>query len=88
MTNRWRIHLNRTELPTEPSLMPDHIQIPGMVVNQISGWEMVREIRLDKHVKELPPDTMSLMKEQVWHDVHPVNVKPMQVVKTEPLEAG
>ena len=83
MTNRWRIHLNRTELPSEPSLMPEHFSIGNNSVRTISGWEPVREIRLDKPVKELSPDAISFKRPSEWDTPH----NPIKIVKTEPLAA-
>ena len=81
MTDRWRIHLNRTELPSEPSIMPDHFSIGGNSVQTISGWEPVREIRLANAVKELLPDSISFNRPTEWDN--PKN--PIKIVKTEPI---
>ena len=80
-TNRWRITLNRTELGSEPTIMPDHFSIGGNSVQMISGWEPVREIRLQHAVEELNPDSISFKRPSEW-DVAP---NPLKIVKTEPL---
>lgn len=79
-TKRWQITLNRSELPSEPSLMPEHLSLSGNEVHMISGWDSVREIRLKDSVKELAPDSLKIRRPEEW-GVNP----PMEVVKAEPL---
>lgn len=82
-TNRWRVTLNRAELGTEPSLMPDHFSIKGNSVQMIrGGWEPVREIRLQNPVSELSPDALSIKRPEEWEAP---NAPALEVVKTEPL---
>ena len=82
-TTRWKITLNRAELGTEPSLMPEHFAIDGNSVQMIrGGWHPVREIELEKPVKNLSPDALSIKRTPEWNDS---NSPTLAVVKTEPL---
>lgn len=82
-TTRWKITLNRAESGTEPSLMPEHFALDGNSVQSIrGGWHPVREIELEKPVKELPPDALGIKRTSEWNDP---NAPALEVVKTEPL---
>lgn len=68
---------------TEPSLMPEHFAINGNSVQLIrGGWNPVREIELEKPVKELSPSSLLIKRTPEWADT---SAPSLEVVKTEPL---